>query len=421
VIHIAKHSYTLEREPLRFPFGFKGKYIHEMWQSVVKLYSGSGAIGMGFGGQSVLWSDSEVFERWGENSSNEMMSDITKYALSEAEKTAFNTPLELIESLLEPVYTYGQKCTSMSGLRLTFVLNALVAIDQAAWALFAQERQTFSFQELIPDTYKAALSHRQSLLASIPLVPYGSSEAEVRSLLDEGYFILKIKLGADPDQDGDAGKMLQWDKDRIAFIHRIASEYTTEYTDNGKIAYYFDANGRYENKEQLMQLLDYADQAGALTQTVLLEEPFPENYKVDVMDIPVRLAADESVHSEQDALERIQLGYTALAIKPVAKTMSLSLKIAKLAYDRGVPCFCADLTANPILVDWNKTMAALLAPLPGLKVGVLETNGHQNYKNWQLMLGRHPRGDAEWIKARGGMFSLNDDFFRYSGGALEGS
>jgi hypothetical protein len=101
--------------------------------------------------------------------------------------------------------------------------------------------------------------------------------------------------------------------------------------------------------------------------------------------------------------------------------MSISLKIAKLAYDRGVPCFCADLTANPILVDWNKTMAALLAPLPGLKVGVIETNGHQNYRNWNSMLDRHPRRDAQWIKAEGGMFKLNDDFFRYSGGALERS
>jgi len=44
------------------------------------------------------------------------------------------------------------------------------------------------------------------------------------------------------------------------------------------------------------------------------------------------------------------MGYGAITLKPIAKTMSMSLKIAQLAYERSIPCFCADLTVNPILV-----------------------------------------------------------------------
>ena len=132
-----------------------------------------------------------------------------------------------------------------------------------------------------------------------------------------------------------------------------------------------------------MRLLDYADKIGALDRIMLLEEPFPEEYKIDVTDIPARLAADESAHSDKDALERIELGYGAIALKPIAKTMSMSLKIAEIAHKKGVPCFCADLTVNPVMVDWNKNVAARLAPLPGMKIGVLESNGHQNYSKWQ--------------------------------------
>ena len=123
----------------------------------------------------------------------------------------------------------------------------------------------------------------------------------------------------------------------------------------------------------------------------------------------------------KDALERIQLGYTAIALKPIAKTMSMSLKIAKVAHEKNIPCFCADLTVNPVLVDWNKNVAAMIAPLPGMKVGVLESNGHQNYRNWQQMLNQHPMAGASWIKPQGSIFNLGRDFYKQSGGIFEES
>ena len=61
-----------------------------------------------------------------------------------------------------------------------------------------------------------------------------------------------------------------------------------------------------------------------------------------------------------------------------------------MAYEKKIPCFCADLTVNPILVDWNKNIAARLAPFPNINIGLQETNGHQYYKNWNTMMTYHP-------------------------------
>jgi hypothetical protein len=94
----------------------------------------------------------------------------------------------------------------------------------------------------------------------------------------------------------------------------------------------------------------------------------------------------------------------------------MTMKIARVAYDHKVPCFCADLTVNPILVEWNKNIAARLSPFPGIGIGLLETNGNQNYKNWEIMKGYHPFKDASWTQTKDGIFELNDDFYTKSGG-----
>ena len=232
---------------------------------------------------------------------------------------------------------------------------------------------------------------------------------------------LKIKIGSDPDKDGNLDKMLEWDKQRMLHNHEAVKDIEIPYTDTGRIPYYFDANGRYDNKERLMRFLDYAKEIGALDRIILMEEPFPEEYKVDVSDIPVRLAADESAHSDKDAIERIELGYTAIALKPIAKTMSMSLKIARIAAEKNVPCFCADLTVNPILVDWNKNVAARLGRLPGMKVGVVESNGHQNYKNWEAMKSYHPACGSKWTQCKEGIYYIDDQFYSCSGGIFEES
>jgi len=209
--------------------------------------------------------------------------------------------------------------------------------------------------------------------------------------------------------------------ERLSAIHKAIGHYRTPHTDSGKLPYYFDANGRYEKKETLLKLIDHAKKIGAMEQIAIIEEPFPEELEVDVNDIPIRLAADESAHTDKDAIMRIEMGYKAIALKAIAKTLSMTMKMANVAKERGVPCFCADLTVNPILIDWNKNIAARLDAFPGLGTGLIETNGHQNYKNWTSMESYHPYKDAAWRKTQDGVFHLNDDFYLKSGGVLTDS
>src|SRR5690606_15043457 len=105
-----------------------------------------------------------------------------------------------------------------------------------------------------------------------------------------------------------------------------------------------------------------------------------------------------------DAIRRFELGYRGMALKAIAKTMSETIMMAQLCHERGIACMAADLTVNPILVDWNKSIAARLAPFPGMQVGMMETNGHQQYRDWGRMEGYHPCTEAAWRRVRAGVF-----------------
>lgn len=411
-IRIKSIDANFEREPLIRPFGFKGGYMSEIWQAAALLESDSGNRETGLCSQSVLWSDATVFASHTESAGNSFMFAMLEHALQTAKGMTFQTPVELMDSLLNDTYEYGKQITRNENLRKTFALNSLVALDNAAWILYAKENGFSSFDEMVPEPYKAGLSSHHNKVASIPLMAYSIPVDEIKKAVEDGYFFLKIKIG----QPGTQEEMLEKDKNRIEDIHKTIGNYGTSHTKDGRIPYYFDANGRYENKETLKKLLDHTDKIGALKQIAIIEEPFPEEYKVDVSDLGIRIAADESAHTDKDAEERIQMGYKAIAVKAIAKTLSMTLKIIKAAHEKGVPCFCADLTVNPILIDWNKNVAARLAPFPGLGLGLLESNGHQNYVHWKEMCGYHPCAGAPWTITKMGVFALDDDFYKKSGG-----
>ncbi len=408
-----------EDEPFQAPFGFKGAYLNGSRQTVALMTGNTGADGIGIGVQNPLWSDAEFFAAAGEAEANEVMYRMTARALKQAAGMSFATPLELLDELLPVVLEEGKALSGRDDLRMTYALNALVAVDNAAWMLYARETKKTSFDAMIPKSFHAALPARHDKVACIPLFSYGVGIDAIRHAVDAGSFFAKIKVGADPDGDGDPEKMLAWDKRRLSEIHTLLKDRSTTWTENGHIPYYLDANGRYDSKKRLMRLLDHAAAIGALERILLFEEPFPEHYDVDVSDVPVRLAADESAHTDADARRRIELGYGAIALKPIAKTLSMSLRVAEVARAAGIPCFCADLTVCPLLVDWNKNVAARLPALPGMKIGVLESNGHQNYHDWDAMVSYHPAAGASWIGARSGLFELNNEFYTRSGGILD--
>jgi len=413
-ITIEKTSSNFEREPLIRPFGFKGGYMSEIWQTAAWMKSVSGISKVGLCTQNVLWSDASVFSNHSESGGNALMYAISEFALKQLKGYSFNSPVDLLDEILPEVYEYGKKITGNSNLRKTFALNALVGVDNAAWLLFAAENGITSFDEMIPEEYRPALSHHHKIVASIPLMAYSIPVSEIKQAADDGYFFMKIKIG----QPGTQEEMLEKDKTRLTKIHNAIGHYRTSHTASGKLPYYFDANGRYEKKETLLKLIDHAKKIGAFEQIAIIEEPFPEEAEIDVTDIPVRLASDESAHTDEDARLRIQMGYKAIALKAIAKTLSMTMKIANVAKKNNVPCFCADLTVNPILVDWNKNVAARLNPFPGLGTGLLETNGHQNYKNWKTMESYHPFVNASWRKTQDGIFNLNEEYYKVSGGIL---
>lgn len=416
-IVVERVNSNFEREPLLRPFGFKGGYMTEIWQTVVLLESEEGDPVIGIGTQNVLWSDARVFSSYSEAAGNALMFSVTERALQMLREVRFASPIELLDDLLPELYTYARNITRCPDLRPTFVLNALVPVDNAAWLLYARKHRLTQFDDLIPEEYRPALSHKHNQVACIPLISYSVPVEEIVEAVRNGYFFLKIKIG----QPGSQEEMLQKDMARIEAVHRAIGGFRTEHTANGRIPYYFDANGRYQRKETLLRLLDFTKKIGAFEQIAIVEEPFPEEYETDVTDIPVRLAADESAHTDADALKRIQMGYRAIALKPIAKTLSMSLRIARVAHEHNVPCFCADLTVNPILVDWNKNVAARLAPFPGLGLGLLETNGHQNYRDWEKMRRYHPCSEAPWTRVVRGVFHLDEDFYRRSGCIFEPS
>ncbi len=412
-ITVAETGCEFEREPLLRPFGFKGGYLTNIWQSAAMIRSASGQRGIGLCTHSTLWSDASVFAANSEAGGNALMFAMTAHALKALKGRTFTDPVALNDELFEEVYAYGKRITGNPKLRPTFALNALVGVDNAAWLLYAKENGITTFDNLIPAAYKPALSNRHRKAAAIPLMAYAIPIAEIKQAVNDGYFFMKIKIG----QPGTQEQMLEKDMARVSAIHAALDGCRTPHTKSGRLPYYFDANGRYEKKETLLRLLDHIKKIGAFEQVAIIEEPFDEMNEVDVRDIPVRLAADESAHTDKDAIRRIEMGYRAMALKAIAKTLSMTMKIAQAAHERGVPCFCADLTVNPILVEWNKNVAARLSAFPGLDgMGLVETNGHQNYKNWETMRGYHPYPDAPWSRTDQGVFNLDADYYAKSGG-----
>jgi L-alanine-DL-glutamate epimerase-like enolase superfamily enzyme len=410
---------NFEREQLVRPFGFKGGAMREIWQTAALLGTDSGCRKFGLCTQNVLWSDPAVFERHSESASNALMYNVTTRALQMIKGQTFHNPVQLQEDILEELWQYGQAITGNPGLKETFILNALVGVDNAAWLLYCAENDIHNFDDMVPLAYRAALSEHHEKVASIPLMAYNIPVKEIQDAVESGYFFMKIKIG----QAGTQEEMLQKDMARLSEIHQAIGDARTTYTESGKLPYYFDANGRYEEKDTLLRFLDHAKKIGAFDQIAIIEEPFAEEKEIPVADLGVRIVSDETAHTDKHALARIQMGYTAIALKPIAKTMSMSMKVAQLAFDHQVPCFCADLTVNPILVEWNKAVAARLGAFPGIKgsLGLVESNGHQNYKHWDTMQTYNPTASCSWAKVEAGVYQLDEDYYRQSGGIFEQS
>ncbi|MCM8760394.1 MAG: mandelate racemase/muconate lactonizing enzyme family protein, partial [Candidatus Omnitrophica bacterium] len=296
---IKRVNLNFDIEPFKMPLGFKGGYLTGAWQAIVCVETDNN-YGIGLGTQSVLWSDADVFSSHSEAGGNTLMFSVTEYAASILKGQEIESPIRFLEAYLEDIHSYAKKITGKGNLKKTFTLNALVALDNALWVLYAKETGKQDFYSMIPSTYRGPLKYKHSLVACIPLMSYAVPLEDIGKAIRDGFFILKIKIGSDPDKDGDREKMLKWDIERIRSIHQRFGDISTPYTDNGKLPYYFDANGRYDTAERLWKLIDFIEKIGALDRVIIMEEPFPEESEIDVNDFPVRIVADESAHTDED-------------------------------------------------------------------------------------------------------------------------
>lgn len=420
MIRITDAAAAIQREDFLAPFGFKGVSIPASDgcpQTAVRLCDGDTAA-IGAANQSVIWSDSRISFKLGYQAANRLMFSLTRYAVSLLQSFTFTDPAEVTDYLLPHIDRYVRETLGITDMRPTFIRNALQPVDLAAYILYAKCTGIRSFRELIPAEAHQALSAVNPKLARIPLITYAADGDAIRRIIKDGEILLKIKLGYDPSGKGDPRKMLEWDKQRLTQVYTLTQDTETSYTESGHILFYLDANGCYLSYDLLEELLEHADRIGILPQILLLEEPFPEESEYDVRGLPVRIAADESAHDLTDAVRRMEMGYRAIALKPIAKTLTESFRIAAAANARDIPCFCADLTVNPFILEWNKHFAACLYPLPSMKTGVLESNGHQNYVRWDYMEksrladGGQPSGYRDGVYFTDGDFTEDDSIFR---------
>jgi len=409
-LKITRVDSSFEQLELISPFGFKGGSSSFLWNTAAMLGTDD-LFGIGHGTEGVLWSDSKVFFGSGNLAGSAMMYLMTDRAVRLCKNREFAHPGEMLDFLLPEICEYGKAVTANPELRMTFALDSLVPVDMAMWQLYAKANGISDFDALISEAAKPTLSCRHETLACIPLITYGVEEEEIVRLAKAGAPLLKIKMGKEP----------QWDIDRVIRIHELVKDFETPCTECGHVLYYLDANGRYESLDEIRHFLSAIEGCGALERVALLEEPFPEGSGIDVSSLPVTVAADESAHSDRDVEEMAGLGYTAVALKPIAKTLTMTFRMLEAAKKHSMKAFCADLTVNPIMVDWNKNVAARLEPLDGMKVGAIESNGPQNYVKWAEMCARHPMFGAEWMDGSSGLFTCGDEFYRTSGGIFEDS
>ncbi|MFW6158071.1 MAG: L-alanine-DL-glutamate epimerase, partial [Planctomycetota bacterium] len=412
---IAQADLQLKREPFARPFGFKGSAFHEKWCPVVRLVDDAGREAIGVGGLAVLWSDARVFAAHTETGGDALQLAALEEALRRVAGKAFPDPMALHDAIIDDVHEYACRITGLADLRRTFTLVPLSALDYAAWLLHARERGIGRFDDLIPDRFRPYLSDRQRSVALAPAVGYTLPTEELGALLDAGVHVLKIKIGQPGAEDEMLAKDIAW----LDRTHALAGGIETDRTESGRVLYYLDANGRYGRKETMARLLDHCRDAGYLDRVILVEEPFARPDQLDVHGLPARFAGDESVESADDVRTRIEQGYGAIAIKTAGKTVSRSFRMIAAAREAGATCFVADNACVPMMVEWNKNVAARLPAFPGLPGQLLESNGPENYARWDDMLAEFPLADAAWLRPCRGAFELDEAYYRRSGGIFE--
>ena len=149
--------------------------------------------------------------------------------------------------------------TGLPNLRRTFALNALVPVDNAAWLLYAEENGIRTFDEMIPAEYRSGLSYKQRAVAALPSVTYALPVEDVVRATQDGYFLIKVKLGSPAATQAE---MIEKDVARFTAIHKALAGARTTQTPDGKLRYDLDPNQRFLVLARYMQVHREPGQAG---------------------------------------------------------------------------------------------------------------------------------------------------------------
>ena len=115
---------------------------------------------------------------------NLLQASLLEFALQQIKGREFADPIALFDTIENDIFSYAKAITGQGDLRRTFALIALVALDNAAWILYAKRKGLATFDALVPEKFRSYLSHRQSHVALVPAVSYTLPVDELREILD---------------------------------------------------------------------------------------------------------------------------------------------------------------------------------------------------------------------------------------------
>jgi len=332
------HRLDLRARTAHSPVRFKGGYMSEIWQTAVLMESESGGTRVGIGTQNVCGQTRPSSRAAPRPRATRSCTRSPSAPLRSRAMPAVPLPLRVAGR--DP-RAGARVCARGHGPRRPAQdLHAQRARARRQRGLAgARRRERISGFDALIRRVQAGAASRHTLAAAIPSwrtrCPWPrSATPQPRLLLHE-------------DQDrpaGHAGRDAREGQGPPVGNPRGHRRDGNPAHADGRLPYYFDANGRYESKDSLLRLL-ITPIDRRLDRIAILEEPFPEDVEAaSTIWACASLPTRARTPTRRGAADRPRL--RRIALKPIAKTLSMTLKIARLAHARGIPCFCADLTVT---------------------------------------------------------------------------
>jgi len=300
---IIKIQTQILQTPLKTPFKTALRTVTHLQDLIVTIQTQNGLIGYGEGAPTPVITGETLQSIQG--------------AIQTMEKLLLHHSLDEFNHLLQLIH---QSMVDNS--------TAKAMLEMALYDLRAQ-----SFQRPLYQLLGGSKTHFTTDI-TISLNSIETMIADAQKAIDQGYTILKIKVGT----------TIQEDYDRI---HAIATHFPT-------IQLRIDANQAWSPKESV-RLLQRLEQHDIIPQ--LIEQPIKAHDFRGMKYIKERtltpLLADESVFSPQQSIQLLELGACDLINIKLAKCGGITpaLQIADIAQLYGVECMMGCMLEGPIAIN----------------------------------------------------------------------